>query len=522
MKQLLWINLFALTFTVVFPSRLQSTEFPTSETRTFNSKLKEDSEIIQGFRKKLAYMADYALMDAIPPEGIKKPFYIENFIETWKCFLDNLMALDSIGRAYTTLAASGDPMVKRESFKTAYWVFLIEYRFSLEWINALAENHEKGELLNQPLQELGLPAGSYADFKTHVQSVEKSVELIVKDRVYFSYGSKDNLEARASQIQEDKNSILKMNSLSKLVPLAKVTPPKANPMEFSGWFPLNRETAPWKGKPNPWFSNASPISLRQVEFLVKNLKPGDMLFSHREWDLPNVGLPGYWNRAALFIGDSAARADQFNLPEIAEMMGRFDFKGDLEGLLKKNYHDLYPLSAQLDGKGHIPRLIEATPDGVRFKTLESFVEADSLCVLRPRLSTMEKAYALMKGFKYLGRPFDFNYDYDSDSAIAGSELLYLIYKPEGKRKGLIFPVRTMLGNHLSSPNAIVAQFDSQFETLAQQTDLIAFLDSRGWPEPAEFMGMGEFRQSWKRPKWRISLPNLLPKTAHFPAPPGDG
>ncbi len=460
-------------------------------------------EVAGAFRAKLAYIADYVLMDAIPPEGLNKTALKDNLRETWICFLDYLMALDSINASFSPFFASKEKNIESEAFNTSYWIFLAEFRFGKELIKALEGTPGAPAILNEPIPELGLPWGSFSEFKSMVEGENRTREMVLRDRIYFSLGTQDAVSKRASQIRDDKNAILKMTPAARQNLPAMEAPEKISNTPFKPWFPFAGKISPWNGKTTLWRPGRSFISTSQVEFLLKKLEPGDILFSRQDWHFPSVGLPGYWSHAALYIGDEASRKTFFDTPEVADFVKSRGKKSDFENLLKEEYKEKYPPCLVPDGKGHPPRVIEAVPEGVLFSSVEHFAQADSLCVLRPLVTKGNKAMALFQAFRYLGKPYDFNFDYESDSAIAGSEVLYRSYQPESKYKGMKFPLQEMLGNYFSSPNAMVGQFDQQFETPDQQSDLVVFIDGDEKTNRAEFTGMGEFRHSWKRPKWNV-------------------
>jgi hypothetical protein len=53
-----------------------------------------------------------------------------------------------------------------------------------------------------------------------------------------------------------------------------------------------------------------------------------------------------------------------------------------------------------------------------FTTLEHAAGADHVAALRPRLPAVEKAAAVLRAFGYAGRPYDFDFDFRTDAALA--------------------------------------------------------------------------------------------------------
>jgi hypothetical protein len=158
----------------------------------------------------------------------------------------------------------------------------------------------------------------------------------------------------------------------------------------------------------------------------------------------------------------------------------------------------YAASAEPQEHGHAPRVLEAMSEGVVFTTIEHSAACDSLAVLRPRLSKAQKAAALVRSFRYQGRPYDFNFDFRTDAALVCTELVY-----KGYEKSLQFGLVEMLGRPVLPANEIVKQFAASYGTAAQQFDLVLFLDGHEGQGKAVPAGVEEFRQSCRRPKWHI-------------------
>jgi uncharacterized protein YycO len=224
----------------------------------------------------------------------------------------------------------------------------------------------------------------------------------------------------------------------------------------------------------------------------------------RDWYLSNVGLPGYWPHAALYIGTMRERGEYFSDPAVQTWVrSQGGASGDFNALLHERYPAAFTNCARLQEDDHFVRVIEAISEGVTFTSLEHSADCDALAVLRPKLSKVEKAQAILRAFHYFGRPYDFNFDFSTDAELVCTELVYKAYEPANGFTGLKLPTVTMLGRQVTPANEFVKQFDAQAAAGVEQFELVAFLDGYERTKSARHSSLADFRASWQRPKWHV-------------------
>src|SRR5688572_28968289 len=128
-------------------------------------------------------------------------------------------------------------------------------------------------------------------------------------------------------------------------------------------------------------------------------------------------------------------------------------------------------------------------EGVVFTTLEHSAAADTLAVIRPRASKRDKAIAIARAFGYIGRPYDFNFDFHTDTSLVCSEVIYKAY--EGS---VSLPLVPMMNRINTPPNEIVREFDATYGTPRQQFDFVLFLDGHELQRAAVFGSLADFRK----------------------------
>jgi hypothetical protein len=185
------------------------------------------------------------------------------------------------------------------------------------------------------------------------------------------------------------------------------------------------------------------------------------------------------------------------------LAGQAGADGTFDALLRTRYPEKYQLSVTPQEENYQARVLEAIAEGVSFTSLEHSAAADSLVVLRPNLSQKDIAQAILRAFHYSGRPYDFNFDFRTDSELVCSELIYKAYEPGEGSPGLTLPLTEVLDRPLLSPNEIARLFDAEYGKAGQQFTMVAFLDGNEKKQNASESDVDSFRASWKRPKWYI-------------------
>lgn len=421
----------------------------------------------------------------------------------WSAMLDYTATMDSVGARNGVFMGQVSGKPKRTSFSLVYAAFLAEYRYALEFISMAKKNPELDTVLDEQVPEFGLPKGSYSRFKSRFLNVKRATEFTALLAVDKGLPGKDDASLRAA-MREDSSVIRRMGRGKGPVMTFTNSVSIVKKLGFAAWFPVQKGASEVMGEVKVRHIGKSFISREQIRAFGPRLQPGDILLERHYWYLSNLGLPGFWTHAALYVGTEAERREFFNDPEVRGWVrGKGEMSGNFESLLRRRYSSAYGASSTSREDNHLPRILEAVSEGVTFNTLEHSAAADSLAVLRPRLSRREKAEALLRAFHYSGRPYDFNFDFRTDSELVCSELIYKVYEPAPGMTGVHFPVSKVMGRPVTTPNDIARQFSEQHGTSSRQTDLVLFLDGSEKTDSAVESDVSEFRRSWQRPKWHV-------------------
>lgn len=434
-----------------------------------------------------------------------RPDIRRQIYDLWYPILENYLALDTLADKHMAFFRLKEKRDSERSFHLARGVFLTEYRMALDLIAVFEQNPMMDTILNEADNTLGLPHGVYAHFKYQYLNLIKASNYAALEAVALGYGPAAD-KTLAHWADEDNRTILAAGKGPGPVMTFKNGLAIIKRVGGNAWFPVQKGVAGWMGRTKVWRPHQYLIRPGQIRALEKQLQPGDILLERREWYMTNVGIPGFWTHAALYIGSSDQRQAVSKHPQVAAWLEKQQ-AGSIDLLIKKRYPRAYASMTRPYKDGHLPQVIEAIAGGVTLTSIDYSAGCDSLAVLRPRLPVADRVAAVVRAMNYYDRPYDYDFDFGSDDRLVCTELIVKSYLAGPQKKGLQLPLAQVMGHLVTPANAFVQQFDATFGKDAQQLDLILFLDGNEQAGRAFETGATVFRDSWQRPKWHILLPS---------------
>jgi hypothetical protein len=495
--------MFMLVFFTIFT--------PDGSTQSENNLLKNDAAVIlksrQGMEAIIEYMA--AKPNLFPSRSSERTGVLthsesQEVRDCWARFLDYQLMLDV---TWNRLRIKQPVVLKPKdeaAFATAYAVFLSAYRYALDFINLVDHDKTLRILLDEPIPELGLPKRSYAKFKFHFLNVAIATEFASLSAGYKMHIKKNPVAELSDAMAKDENAIWEAGKgdgiLNTIRNAGHITKDSASTLIF----PVQKGVAEWMGDTRVLYGEKFLVAGDQISLIEQRILPGDIFLERREWYLSNIGLPGYWPHAAIYVGTESERAKFFDTPEVRDWVISQGIKdGRFESLLIKRSPAAQKSNHKKDESGHALQILEAVSEGVVFSSINHSANADSVAVLRPNLSRLEIAMALLKAFTYYGRPYDFDFDFRTDKALVCTEVVYKAYSPDPGQKGLILPLTTVVGRPVLTPNNLIRYFDETYDKKDRPFDFVIFLDGNIKTGRAKEGDVKSLRNSWKRPKWHI-------------------
>jgi hypothetical protein len=446
----------------------------------------------------------------------KKDFTIrekQKLYTLWGNFLDYLIALDGLTTYYRKFYVIRDREIRNRAFLLAYASYITKFSKGLRFISRTIGNELYEKKLDDINSEYGIPGGMYAALKwntIHVQDVTtvlagyqyhrflgksyKEQGLVDDKKTGWLFGL---IESEYKYIKKELKIKGAQYFISNGLDIVK-------DRTFSAWFPVQKSVSDWMGNTKVKRINRYLIKDKQIEEMDRALQPGDIIVARRNWYLSNIGLPGFWPHAELYIGTLQEMKDFFADNSVTGYYRSIGEYKDFMDYLEKEYPERMKRLLKNAHDGYPHQVIEAVSEGVTFSSLQEATSADYIGVMRPRLSKLDIARAIDEAFQYLGRPYDFNFDFLTDSTIVCSELIYKIYLRGEQKKGLDLRLRELAGRQVVPPNDIVAKFDNELGTPSQKLDFVYFLDGSEEEKKAVVKGISEFRKSHERLKWDIA------------------
>ncbi|MBF0410058.1 MAG: hypothetical protein HQM10_22130 [Candidatus Riflebacteria bacterium] len=252
---------------------------------------------------------------------------------------------------------------------------------------------------------------------------------------------------------------------------------------FKEYYPLHSAISVWIGDQKYAPGKKPLISWDRVGEMKDKLKPGDIILERENWFMSNIFLPGFWPHSILYVGTV----------EDLRKMGLADHPAVAKHL--KEY-------SERDHLGFEKRIIEAVSDGVVMNSLEEACDADYICAFRPRLSEKEIKEVIIKAFGYVGRRYDFMFDFQTEDEIVCSELIYRSFRDK-----LSLTLSKIAGRWALPSLNIVKKFAYEKDREDRELDFVFFVDSDPKTGRTWFSSEKELINTISRPTFDVILVN---------------
>ena len=437
-------------------------------------------------------------------------------LDLWEAIYDHAFALDQIRIFYEHWYRFDPSRAERSfhlrSFLLTYAAELSLYEKSTRVVKALERNKNAIKFLNAPHEDRGLSADSFSQFRQDLQGTRDQARVIAGEDYlqWLAQGLRGREEARELGVawlwESCEEHIGNINTAS---PIVRASLTAKGDFELfrrevrRNWYPAQKEVAEWMGDTRVRRRGWYLIDHEQQETMDPSLEPGDIMLSRKNWYISNLGLPGFWPHAILYIGAPDKLDAYFDTPEVRAHVRTLSGEDlSLAEYLERTYPSQWLQYTR--GEHEQPyRVIEAISEGVVFNTLEH-ASGDYLAVMRPRLDKLAKAQAVLHAFSELGKPYDFDFDFATDHALVCTELVYRSYRPAAGKAGLAFPLARVAGRQTLPANDIARLYAEEHDSSDRQLDFVYFLDAREADSVAVLSDEEAFRRSYERIKWDVA------------------
>lgn len=361
-------------------------------------------------------------------------------------------------------------------------------------------------LFDEAMPRLGLPARTFSGLRQQLGRARDLLLIPLGNEWYERWiAAHLTLDKELTPLVELLDPLRQSARSRVLTPTSKGVENKLDVVKsalFQRWFPLQKNMAEWAGDTRIARPDRRLISDAQLAELKAKLEPGDVILERRNWYLSNIGLPGFWPHAALFVGSQAQIMEALN--HDSEVKATL---GDLNERFSQKYPKAWASLAHHDHNGHERCIIEAVSEGVTSASLEHSCAADYVAVLRPRVTPLARARAVERALEYWGRPYDFNFDFATDDEVVCSELVVKAYEASsGGAPSWSVPYVELVGRRAVPPTEIARSFRDHLGKADQRLDFVYFLEGREAEQRAVVGDAAAFVKTCERAKWDIVQP----------------
>ncbi|MGH4125969.1 MAG: YiiX/YebB-like N1pC/P60 family cysteine hydrolase [Clostridium sp.] len=425
-------------------------------------------------------------------------------LEKWVSYVGCYNGLNEIRKKYKNkliLKSAEDSHTKFKNILLIYVTTIAIRKNSILLVSIIDKNRYLESMLNESRPEYNINKKQYYYITQEITEISYMISLF-RNKHYFDFMVND-YEVSGYLRDKIERELLDYASCNYSNVLKLVKNHKNivfnNVIQFLGknvfdfWFPFQRWVAisitgvDYSSRKEKYVSN------EDINIIKGELLPGDILLKKNNYQLTNLGLPGFWTHSAIYIGCLEELDKYFEDMPLGDYLCVSEY---LKVIYPKVYHSLCEKNNRL-------YIIEAIAAGVVINSLDVIAKVDYFSALRPKLSKEDKLKALFVAFEYLGKAYDYNFDIMTDNALFCSELIYKSYLSSSNKRGLTFTLEPKAGRLLLSPNSIIKKFDEEFNSEDAEFDFVLFYDGSERERKAVRKSAKDLKTTWKLTKWTI-------------------
>ena len=439
----------------------------------------------------------------------------QSILDKWVSYVGCYNGLNEIRKKYKNeliLKRTEDSHTKFKNVLLIYASTIAIRKNSVLLANIIDKNKYLEPMLNESRPEYNINKKQYYYITQEITEISYMISLF-RNKHYFDF-MVNYYEAYGYERDESEKELLNYASYNYLNVIKLVKNHRNivfnNMIDFFGknvfdfWFPFQKWVAisitgiDYSGRKEKY------VSSEDINTIKAELLPGDILLKRNNYQLTNIGLPGFWTHSGIYIGSLEELDKYFKDMPLENYLCVSEY-------VKVTYPKVYD---SLCDKSRNDRqyIIEAIAPGVVINSLDAIAKVDYFSALRPKLSKEDKLKALFTAFESLGKAYDYNFDIMTDNALFCSELIYKSYLCSSNKKGLKFNLEAKAGRLLLSPNSIIKKFDAEFGSENSEFDFVAFYDGSERERKAIRKSAKDLKITWKRSKWTIVKRRIILNT----------
>lgn len=428
----------------------------------------------------------------------------QSILDKWVRYVRCYNGLNEIRRKYKnkfTLIPTEDSHTKFKNVLLIYASTIAIRKNSVLLANIIDKNKYLESMLNESRPQYNINKKQYYYITQEITEISHMISLF-RNKHYFDF-MVNYYKVYGYERDESERKLLEYASYNYLNVIKLVRNHRDivfnNIIDFFGknafdfWFPFQKWIAisitgvDYSSRKEKYVSN------EDINIIKEELLPGDILLKRNNYQLTNIGLPGFWTHSGIYIGCLEELDKYFKDIQLGDCLCVSEY-------VKVIYPKVYD-SLLLKGENNSEYIIEVIADGVVINPLNAIAKVDYFSALRPKLPKEDKLKALFTAFEYLGKAYDYNFDIMTDNSLFCSELIYKSYLCSSNKKGIKFNLEPKAGRLLLSPNSFIKKFDLEFNSGNEEFDFVLFYDGSESERKAIRKSANDLKITWKLSNW---------------------